>query len=153
MSKLIIDNPTGASWIQRLTQRSLTLVFWVIFGLLFRPVLTLLAWLAGGYFATESMVHQQGFAALLEKGGLYLLVIALISALLLGWAWYNLLRFRNNERRTRQPAPVSVAAQAALYGLEEGHLARLQQQRRLVLEIDEQGRPVLPPDLPSRVGD
>jgi poly-beta-1,6-N-acetyl-D-glucosamine biosynthesis protein PgaD len=81
--------------------------------------------------------------ALLERAGLYLLVIALVSALLLGWAWYNLLRFRHNERRTRQPDPVSVAAQAAVYGLEESRLARLQQQRRLVLEIDEQGRPIL----------
>lgn len=145
MSKLVINNPTGASWIQRLTQRGLTLVFWVVFGLLFRPVLTLLAWLLGGHFFAEGMIRNSGYLLLLERAGLYLLVILLISALLIGWAWYNLLRFRNNERRTRQPAPVSLAAQAAYYGVEMEQLGRLQQQRRMVLHLDDQGRPILPP--------
>lgn len=144
MSKLVINNPTGASWIQRLTQRGLTLIFWVVFGLLFRPVLTLFAWLLGGHFFAEGMIRNSGYLVLLQKAGFYLLVILLISALLIGWAWYNLLRFRNNERRTRQPEPVSLADQAAYYGVNIEQLGRLQQQRRMVFYLDDQGRPVLP---------
>lgn len=143
MSKLVINNPGGAHWMQRLTQRGLTFVFWVVFGLLFRPILTLLAWLLGGYFVSEAMVENHGYLLLLDKLWFYLLVIIAIAALLIGWASYNLLRFRNNERRNRQPDPVDVAAQAAYYGLDPLLVGRLQQQRRMVLEIDEQGRPIL----------
>lgn len=143
MSKLVINNPGGAHWMQRLTQRGLTFVFWLVFGLLFRPILTLLAWLLGGHYFSEAMIDNPGFALLLEKLGFYLLVIVAISALLIGWASYNLLRFRNNERRTRQPDPVGVAAQAVYYRLDEQQVSQLQQQRRMVLEIDDQGRPIL----------
>ncbi len=143
MTKLIINNPGGAHWMQRLTQRGLTFFFWVVFALLFRPILTLLAWLLGGHFFSEGMIDNQGFSLLLERLGFYLLVIVVISAVLIGWASYNLLRFRNNERRNRQPDPVGVAAQAAIYGLDELQVSQLQQQRRIVLEIDDQGRPIL----------
>lgn len=145
MSKLVINNPGGAHWMQRLTQRGVTFVFWLVFGLLFRPILTLLAWLLGGHFFSEAMVENQGYLLLLDKFWFYLLVIIGISALLIGWASYNLLRFRNNERRTRQPDPVGVAEQAALYELDPPRVSSLQQQRRIVLEIDDQGRPVLTP--------
>lgn len=143
MSKLIINNPGGANWMQRLTQRGLTFVFWVVFGLLFRPILTLLTWLLGGYFFSQSMIDNHGYSHLLEKAGLYLLVIVLISAVLIGWATYNLLRFRNNERRNRQPNPLGVVEQASYYGVDEHQVSQLQQQRRMVLEFDDQGRPIL----------
>jgi poly-beta-1,6-N-acetyl-D-glucosamine biosynthesis protein PgaD len=145
MSKLVINNPGGAHWMQRLTQRGLTFIFWVVFGLLFRPILTLLAWLLGGHFFTEAMVDNHGYLLLLDKIWFYLLVILAISALLIGWASYNLLRFRNKERRNRQPDPVCAAAQAAVFGLDRLQVSQLQQQRRMVLQIDEQGRPVLTP--------
>lgn len=148
MSKLVINNPGGANWMQRLTQRGMTLFFWVVFGLLFRPVLTLLAWLLGGHFFSEAMIHNSGYLLLLERLGFYLLVIVIISAALIGWANYNLLRFRNNERRTRQPVPVSLAAQAAFYAVDEAALGELQQQRQMVLQFDEQGRPLLPSPQP-----
>ncbi len=143
MKKPIIDNPGGANWMQRLSQGGVTLLFWGVFGLLFRPVLTVLAWLLGGHFVSEAMVHHPGYQRLLEVAGMYLLVIACLALLLLGWANYNLLRFRHNERRTRHPDSVSMEAQAAFYGLEPAALGRFQQQRRMVLQIDEQGRPVL----------
>jgi len=145
MSKLVINNPGGAHWMQRLSQRGLTFIFWVVFGLLFRPILTLLAWLLGGHFFSEAMVENHGYLLLLDKLWFYLLVIVVISALLIGWASYNLLRFRNNERRNRQPDPVDVTAQAALYGLDQLQVSQLQQQRRMVVEIDDQGRPLLAP--------
>lgn len=145
MSNLIINNPGGAHWMQRLTQRGLTFIFWVVFGLLFRPILTLLAWLLGGHFFTEAMVDNHGYLLLLDNLWFYLLVILAISALLIGWASYNLLRFRNHERRNRQPDSVGVADQAVYYGLDQLQVSHLQQQRRIVLEIDQQGRPVLTP--------
>lgn len=142
MSNLIINNPGGAHWMQRLTQRGLTFLFWVVFGLLFRPILTLLTWLLEGHFFSEAMVEHHGYLLLLDKLWFYLLVIIAISALLIGWASYNLLRFRNNECRNRQPDPVGVAEQAALYKLDPSEVSAMQQQRRIVLVIDAQGRPL-----------
>lgn len=144
MSNLIINNPGGANWMQRLTQGGVTLFFWVVFGLLFRPVLTLVAWMLGGHFFSRAMIHNSGYLLLLERFVFYLLVIVIISLVLIGWANYNLLRFRNNERRNRQPDPVTPAAQAAFYAVDEASLTQLQQQKHMVLEIDEQGRPILP---------
>lgn len=142
MKPPIIENPKGATLIQRYSQGLLTGMFWVILGLLLRPLLTLGAWLLGGHFASHALFHNLGLAALLRVPLVYVVVVFVLGAVLIGWATYNLLRFRNNERRTRQPDPVAAQELAEFFGVEESLVQHWQDSRRIVMGHDEQGRPV-----------
>ncbi|WP_305041522.1 poly-beta-1,6-N-acetyl-D-glucosamine biosynthesis protein PgaD [Geoalkalibacter sp.] len=137
----IIENPKGATRLQRYSQGVLTGVFWVFLGLLLRPLLTLGAWLVGGHLAFLAMFRLDGLGSLFRVPLVYFLVVALIGTVLIGWSTYNLLRFRHNERRTRQPDPLTSAQLAGFFGVDEALVRRWQGSRRIVMGHDEQGRP------------
>jgi len=141
MKPPIIQNPKGASFIQRYSQRFLTGAFWVALGLLLRPLLTLGAWLAGGHFFSLAMFQKHGLASLLKVPFVYPMVVVAIGMILIGWAMYNQLRFQNNERRTRQPDSITPAELAAFFGVDKEVVVRWQKTRRIVMNHDETGRP------------
>ncbi len=140
MKPLIIENPQGASRSQRYSQRFLTGFFWLIFGLLLRPLLTLGAWLLGGHLFSRTIFDAKGIMALVQVPLFYLLVVFMIGSALIGWATYNLLRFRNNERRTRAPASVTPQELSRFFAIDENLVLRLQNSRRIVMQHDEYGR-------------
>lgn len=109
---LIIDRPDLQSWQQRLMSRTLTLAFWGLWFYLWLPVVTLAGWWLGIERFRFHMIELEGYVGFLEIVELYLLVILLMSAALIGWAKYNHIRFRGVERRRERP-PVSTAAMAA----------------------------------------
>lgn len=141
MKPPIIENPRGATRLQRYSQGVLTGMFWVLLGLLLRPLLTLGAWLVGGHLAFLAMFRFDGLGSLFRVPFVYVVVVAVIGMVLIGWSAYNLLRFRNNERRTRQPDPVTPAQLAAFFGVDEALVRRWQESRRILMSHDEQGRP------------
>ncbi|MDO3378870.1 poly-beta-1,6-N-acetyl-D-glucosamine biosynthesis protein PgaD [Geoalkalibacter halelectricus] len=141
MKPPIIENPRGATRTQRYGQGLLTAVFWVILVLLLRPLLTLGAWLVGGHLLFQTLGQSGGLSGIFRVPFVYLLVVALIGVVLIGWATYNLLRFRNNERRTRQPDPVTAAQLAGFFGVAEAKVRHWQGSRRIVMSHDELGRP------------
>lgn len=141
MKPPIIQNPKGASFFQRYGQRFLTGAFWVALGMLLRPLLTLGAWLAGGHFFSIAMFEKHGLASLLRIPFVYPLVVVAIGIVFIGWATYNQLRFRNNERRTRQPDPVKRTELATFFTVDEELLRRWQRSRRIVMNHDESGTP------------
>lgn len=137
----VIENPKGATRLQRYSQRILTGFFWVLLVLLLRPLLTLLAWLVGGHLFIEVVSGRGGIWSLLKVPVAYILVVMLIAAVLIGWATYNQMRFRRNERRKHPPRPVSAQEMARFFGADESLVYRWQASRRIVMSHDEQGRP------------
>ena len=137
MRPMIIENPQGASRVQRYSQRALTGIFWLIFGLLLRPLLTLGAWLLGGHLFSRAILDAEGIMSLAHVPLIYVLVVFMIGTALIGWASYNLLRFRNNERRTRQPASVTPQELSCFFQVDEDQVRRW----RIVMQHDEHGRP------------
>ncbi len=142
MKPPIIENRRGADPIQRYGQGALTAAFWFGFGMLLRPLVTFAAWLMGGHFLHEAVWTNEGLVSLARVPAMYVVVVLLIGAGLTGWASYNLLRFRNNERRTRQPDPVTPEQIAGFYCVSAGLVHRWQRARRIVMAHDEKGLPV-----------
>ena len=140
MKPLIIENPQGASRVQRYSQRFLTGFFWLIFGLLLRPLLTLGAWMLGGHLFSRAMLDGRQLADLARVPLIYVIVVLMIGTALIGWATYNLLRFRNNERRNRQPVSVTPEELSRFFAIDENLVLRLQVSRRIVMHHDEHGQ-------------
>jgi poly-beta-1,6-N-acetyl-D-glucosamine biosynthesis protein PgaD len=142
MKQPIIENRRGADPLQRYGQGALTAAFWFGFGMLLRPLVTFAAWLMGGHFLHETVWTNEGLVSLARVPAMYVVVVFLIGAVLTGWASYNLLRFRNNERRTRQPQPVNPQEIAVFYRVSTEQVHRWQRAGRIVMAHDDQGFPV-----------
>ncbi len=128
------------SGFQRYGFRLITVLFWLLFLLLFRVALTSLAWFVGfeGVYEMFSYkVDMQDFADLML---IYLLVVVAIGVCLIGWARYNQLRFRKNERRTRFRSPILSADVADFYQVSPAFIGESAHSRRLVLQHSEDGR-------------
>ena len=124
---------------QRHGFRLLTVLFWMMFLLLFRVALTPLAWVVGAQSVYEMFsykVEAQDFAELML---IYMLIVVTIGICLLGWARYNQFRFRTNERRIKFRPPVSSDELADFYQLSVQQVVETAQSRRIVLEHTEDG--------------
>ena len=141
MKPPIIKNPRGASRFQRYSQRLLTGAFWVGFAMLLRPLLTLFAWYTGAHLFNLAMFERDGWFSLLKVPFVYPLAVFLIGIVFIGWAIYNQLRFQNNERRTRQPDPLTSVQIGSFFQVDEEQVRRWQNQRRIVMTHDDRGNP------------
>jgi biofilm PGA synthesis protein PgaD len=139
MSPLIINRPDLQSFRQKYGQSLLTLLIWVMFFFFMRPLIGLVGWFFGLQLFTDVMIVHGGYQALIELLGIYFGIIVVMGLILEGWALYNLLRYGRNEKRTRQPIPVSIADQARHFDVAAEQLAHWQAARCLVLEHDDQG--------------
>jgi biofilm PGA synthesis protein PgaD len=124
---------------QRTLYGALTLVFWAFFIYLWVPVLALLAWALGVQQAYKYMVVFGGYRAVINLFALYSLIILGLGGGLVLWAVYNILRFRNVEKRTAA-LPVTPAEIGEHFGQEPASVARWQSEQRLYVTHDETGR-------------
>src|SRR3970040_769387 len=85
---------------QRTLYGALTLAFWAFWFYLWLPFLALLASTLGVQQAYKYMVVLGGYQDVIRLLGIYSLVILLIGGTLVLWAVYNIIRFRDVERRT-----------------------------------------------------
>ena len=121
------------------------------FPLLLNIATTLLAWGAFAYLMVDGVhtllqegnrpktIHIQGqFFATLGSLFWYLVMGALLSAALVGWAKYNQRRAGRYSRRKRA-SNVSNAELSASFGVCEEALDRMQQEQVLVLFNDNSG--------------
>jgi biofilm PGA synthesis protein PgaD len=139
MSPLIINRPDLQSFRQKYGQSLLTLLIWVMFFFFMRPLIGLVGWFFGLQLFTDVMIVHGGYQALIELLGIYFGIIVAMGLMLEGWTLYNLLRYGRNEKRNRQPVPVSIADQASHFDVTAEQLAHWQTARCLVLEHDAQG--------------
>jgi biofilm PGA synthesis protein PgaD len=89
----IIDRPDLQKLSHRTVSGVLTLVFWVLWGYLWLPLLALFAWALGLEQAYKYMVVLGGWEEVLRLLGIYTLVIVLLGGSLYAWATYNILRY------------------------------------------------------------
>lgn len=159
MKRIIINRPELQSPLQRVTTRGITLVFWIVWIYLWLPLISLVAWWVGIQLFREHMLDNNGYQALFSDMHQYALTIALIAVVLIGWARYNLLRFRDKGTR-KTSKHVDLATQAQHFKLEAQQLRDWQAAKRLVIHHDGQGNitdvetatPTGAPEDPPRVG-
>lgn len=114
MSPLIIDRPDLQTGGQRALFHVLTAAFWLLWVVLWLPLITLLGWAFFGYQFHFHMIRLDGYVGFLSVLGAYALVIVVMSGSLLLWAKYNHLRFRGTDRR-KDIAPPTVDEMAQLH--------------------------------------
>jgi biofilm PGA synthesis protein PgaD len=135
---LIIERPELQSSVQRYGWSSLTFIFWGVYVYLWLPLLTLLAWWVGAQLFDYHMIQLQGYAGLIDKLTLYSLIIFIISAILIGWAELNRMRFKNQLRRM-DVADVTIGEVAKKYNLQEHQLAELRQKKSMKVHFSDSG--------------
>ncbi|TVR62874.1 MAG: poly-beta-1,6-N-acetyl-D-glucosamine biosynthesis protein PgaD [Gemmatimonadales bacterium] len=135
---LIIERPDLQPPGQRVAYRVVTAIAWVVWGYLWLPLITLLAWFLGvRRFIREVVVPEQSF--LLATGFVYIVVILTLAATLVVWSRYNLARFGGRERR-QHPPPLPREEMESYFELSEGVLDTLRSGRRTVVDYDAEGR-------------
>lgn len=138
MSSLIINEPSLQNLKSRFAYSMVTLVFWVFWIYLWLPVASLIGWLLGFNLFYQEMVVKSGYLSLLDLMGWYAGVILIIGATLLGWASYNLVRFRKKERR-KGVDRVDIREIAGRFGVDAETLAAWQRAKRLTVYHNAEG--------------
>lgn len=149
MKPPIIERPlVNATPPQKLAYGALTLLFWALWFYLWVPLLALGAWWLGFEQAYKYMVILGGYQDFLQLVGLYALAILLLCGTLIGWAAYNIWRFKGVETRAAPPA-VPNEEIARLFAVDPAEVARWQSARHLVVTHDKDGHIacVITPDL------
>ncbi|MGB7304031.1 MAG: poly-beta-1,6-N-acetyl-D-glucosamine biosynthesis protein PgaD [Burkholderiaceae bacterium] len=136
---LIIRRSDLQSPTQRWVLRSTTAVFWMIWTLLWLPLITTLAWIFGGIRAEYYVIRPLEIGVLGEQLLFYGGVIFVLVGSLYLWAAYNLRRFRGLDRR-RGRAAVTIEQVAQVHGVPPQRLAKWQQARVLFVSHDDEGR-------------
>ncbi len=135
---LIIERPEWQSMRQKTIYGTITLGFWVIWGYLFSPILSAIAWLFGLEIAYENMIGLGGYKGFLQLTAYYLLIIILLGGSLLLWASYNYYRFRGVDRRRARPE-VDVTDLSVLFDLDASLLTEWQDHKKLTVYHDTHG--------------
>ena len=104
---LIFERPESQPKSARRAMMLLTGIGWSVWIYLWRPLLTLVAWMLGANLMQNQWVELAGWTGLIDFSiDTMPYGIALCAGLLI-WATVNLLRFRGSERR--KPKPLATA--------------------------------------------
>ena len=137
-NSLIIERPELQSNAQRYGWSSITFIFWLIYIYLWLPLITLVAWWLGAKLFDLHIIQLHGYTGLVDKLGLYAAIIFIISAVLIGWAKIEHLRFKDKPRRKGSSA-VTVREVAKKYNLQESQLIQLRLEKSVVIHFSDEG--------------
>ncbi len=138
MNTLIIEKPELQTNAQRYGWTTVTFVFWALYIYLWLPLITLLAWWVGVKLFHLHMIQLHGYEGLLDKLGLYSVIIFIVSITLIGWAEIDRMRFKNKLRRTDRK-PITASEVAKKYNLQEHELSLLRQKKSMVVHFSDKG--------------
>jgi biofilm PGA synthesis protein PgaD len=135
--------PPTQSGMQRAAEFTITTLFWLAWLYLIMPLVSLLLWIVGIQLFMEEMIVRGGYHALIEEFVHYGLVILAMLVATLIWVYWNLRRYGRNEKRTIQPAPVSLKEIAATSGLTPAVIRGIRAKRRLRVTFDDNDHPLI----------
>lgn len=135
---LVIDSPSLQSLRQRYLSATFTFVFWVIWILLWTPLITLIGWLFGLDLVFIEMIKLDGYKGVIADFGLFLICITVIGSILGIWAAYNFFRFKDLERRAAIE-PVNNRQLAAFFEVDPQILTKQQKAQCLSVSFDSHG--------------
>jgi poly-beta-1,6-N-acetyl-D-glucosamine biosynthesis protein PgaD len=133
----IIHRPELQGRFRRGALAMLSVVCWAIWLYLFAPLLTLLGWAFGYDRLQDYALANAEYTSYTVF--IYAVLIAAAGLSLLFWALYNLLRFRNKNRRGRLHA-VTPQALAEAFGVSVGDIEQMHRADHIVIDYDENGQ-------------
>jgi biofilm PGA synthesis protein PgaD len=128
---------------RRATEFTITTLFWFAWLYLIMPFVSLLLWALGVRLFVDEMIVRGGYEALIAELGHYSLVVLVMLVATLVWVYWNVRRYGGHEKRTQQPAPVSLTEIAAASGLLPSAIQDIRADRRLWITFDDDDRPVV----------
>lgn len=137
----LIDNPENQSPGQRTMFGVLTGVAWAVYLYLWLPLITAVVWFLGvksAYIELYLRDHRVDSFLVLAIP----MIVLVVAVVLLGWAQYNLLRFRNREDRRGAADNVSLDEMAQCIGATQAMAQQLQHSRHSVVHMSEQAVPL-----------
>lgn len=137
-----IDATEALTQRQRTTATVITGVMWAAYAYLWLPLISLFAWGLGFELAYEAMMRAGGVSAFLATLFWYSVMLADVIVTVTVWSLLNRWRFANRNRRAAHPR-VADTAMAGFFGVGIDDLERLRDARRIEIEIDALGRPVV----------
>lgn len=136
-TELIINRPELQRRGQRALHGTLTALAWMVWGYLWLPLITLVAWYFGvRSFITEIVIPDR--STLVLTAIVYFIVIAVLGGSLLLWSRYNLQRFRDRSRRSASP-PVTPEETMEWFELSAATLEDFRSAGSLVVEHGDDG--------------
>jgi poly-beta-1,6-N-acetyl-D-glucosamine biosynthesis protein PgaD len=136
---LIIESPELQTNVQRYGWSSVTLFFWMLYVYLWLPFITLIAWWFGLKIFHRQIIELHGYEGVIDKLGLYSIIIIILSIVLIGWARIENYRFKDSVRRVGRNN-VSVGEVAKTFNLQESQLTQLMQKKSVIVYFSEKGQ-------------
>ena len=134
--------PHPTRW-RRATEFTVTTLFWLAWLYLVMPLVSLLLWALGVQLFVDEMIVRGGYEALIGELVHYSLVIFAMLVVTLIWVYWNLRHYGGHEKRTQQPAPVSLEEIALASGLSPGAIRNVRVNRRPRITFDDDDHPVI----------
>lgn len=135
---LIIESPELQTHAQRYGWSSVTLFFWMLYIYLWLPFITLIAWWLGLEVFHRQIIELHGYEGVIDKLGLYSIIVILLSIVLIGWARIENYRFKDSVRRVGRNN-VSIGEVAKTFNLQESQLTQLMQKKSVIVYFSEEG--------------
>jgi poly-beta-1,6-N-acetyl-D-glucosamine biosynthesis protein PgaD len=135
---ILIDQPAKQSLPRRVLYGVLTVLAWILWGLLWLPVLHRLTGLMDLPVHLEHWVPDVVLTGSHELADIAWLA-PLSLAVFLAWSLYEGRRKRGRHQRRRKPASVPLPAAAESLGTTTAEARCIQDSRRAVLSIDDDG--------------
>jgi biofilm PGA synthesis protein PgaD len=134
---IVIQRPERQSGAQKAAFGLVTVVLWVFWAFLWLPLVTLGAW---AYGIRDTLAQLHLLDPITDGGDIkVVLTVALATALTFtAWSGYNYARFVGKQKR-RGNSPVGVAETAAKIGASTDDAVRMQDTRRAVVSVSEEG--------------
>lgn len=126
---------------RRATEYTVTTLFWLAWLYLIMPFVSLLLWSLGVRLFVDEMIVRDGYEALVGEMAHYSLAILAMFVATLIWVYWNLRHYGRHEKRTQQPAPVSIEEIAAASGLAPDVIPGIWDERRLRITFDDDDHP------------
>lgn len=143
MAKVVyIDAPEALTRRQRTMGAVVTGVMWAAYAYLWLPLISLFAWGLGFELAYDAVIRAGGISALGTAAFWYSVMLADVIVTVAIWSQLNRWRFAGHNRRTKHPV-VADEALAAHFGVRPEDLDTLRSSRRVELDLDALGRPVV----------
>lgn len=136
---LIIEAPELQSHAQRYGWSSVTLFFWMLYIYLWLPFITLITWWIGLKIFHRQIIELHGYEGVIDKLGLYSVIVIILSIILIGWARIENYRFKDAARRVGRNN-VSIAEVAKTFNQQESQLAQLMQKKSVIVYFSEEGQ-------------
>lgn len=122
--ELIISKPERIKPIQKLSELTVTMLFWMIIFYLWQPLISFIAWSFGYKWYYQHMITLGGIEHVINALLDYLSVILMLGGALILWAITNKWRFKNKNKRS-SINPVDSKAIAQHFNVESEDLAKM----------------------------